>query len=194
MAILKFNTNQKRMLLIASVLATIILAIIAVVTAVRLQQVGTEPVAPSVPKSKPKAAGEPTLPPAPTPGADSQCKIAWVVPSPTPGPSATPTPTPTPGPSSTPTPTLTPTPGPSATPTPTETPGPTATNTPQPTNTPVPGTPGQPTNTPVPLAQGPTSVPTIPQQNLPQAGGIGQTIGLIVSGLGVIILGLLLLL
>ena len=174
------------MLLIASVLATIILAIIAVVTAVKLQQVGTEPVAPSVPKSKPKAAIEQTLPPAPTPGADSQCKLAWVVPSPTPGPSATPTPTPTPGPSATPTPT--------STSTPTGTPGPTATNTPQPTNTPVPGTPGQPTNTPVPLVQGPTTVPTVAQQNLPQAGGIGQTIGLIISGLGVVLLGLLLLL
>ena len=94
------------------------------------------------------------------------------------------------------TPTLTPTPTGTITPTVTLTarPPPTATNTPQPTTTPVPGTPGQATNTPVPLAQGPTAIPTVPQQSLPQAGGILPTIGAVVGGLGIILLGLLLLL
>ena len=50
------NQKQKRVLLILGVAAILLLAIVAIITAIRLQQVGTEPVAPTVPKSKPKAA------------------------------------------------------------------------------------------------------------------------------------------
>ena len=163
---------------IGGALLVLALLIIAVITALKLQQIGTEPVAPSVPKSQPKAQAA-----IPTPGAASACRKTFQIAQ---GPTLTPTPTGTLVP--TPTGTITPTA------TPTGTPGPTATNTPQPTNTPVPGTPGQPTNTPVPLAQGPTAIPTVAQQALPQAGGIGQTIGVIVAGLGAVILGILLIL
>jgi len=176
--------KQKRLITIGGVLLLLALLIIAVITALRLQQIGTEPVAPSVPKSQPRAQAA-----IPTPGPDSACRKTWVIVS---APTLTPTPTGT----LTPTPTSTPTPTGTLTPTltPTGTSGPTATNTPQPTNTPVPGTPGQPTNTPVPLAQGPTAIPTVAQQALPKAGGIGQTLGVIVAGLGAIILGILLIL
>lgn len=254
--------------MISAVIITLLLAIIAVITAVRLQQIGTEPVAPSVPKSKPKA--QETIP---TPGPDSQCQLSLVIPSPTLGPSATPTPTGTltPTPTSTPTPTGTLTPTPTgalscsninipggttravneairftcagqpetqitqcrfrfgdgsqetfdddcnifhayaktgtyqvscelkdtkgfwrssagcdgqidvvAGPTATSTPGSAATSTPKATST--------------PLAGVPTAVPTVAEQALPQAGGIGQTLGVISAGLGAIILGILLLL
>lgn len=167
---------------IGGVLLVLALLIIAVITALRLQQIGTEPVVPSVPKSQPRAQAA-----IPTPGPASACRKTWTIAL---APTLTPTPTSTPTPTGTLTPTSTSTP----TSPPTGTPGPTATNTPQPTNTPVPGTPGQPTNTPVPLAQGPTVVPTVAQQALPQAGGIGQTLGVIVAGLGAVILGILLIL
>ena len=163
---------------IGGALLILALLIIAVITALKLQQIGTEPVVPSVPKSQPRAQAA-----IPTPGPDSACRKTFQIAQ---GPTLTPTPTGTLTP--TPTGTLT------LTLTPTGTPGPTATNTPQPTNTPVPGTPGQPTNTPVPLAQGPTVIPTVAQQALPKAGGVGQTIGVIVAGLGAVILGILLIL
>ena len=164
--------KQKRLITIGGVLLLLALLIIAVITALRLQQIGTEPVAPSVPKSQPRAQAA-----IPTPGPDSACRKTWVIVS---APTLTPTPTGT----LTPTPTSTPTPTGTLTPTltPTGTSGPTATNTPQ------------PTNTPVPLAQEPTIIPTVAQQALPKAGGIGQTIGVIVAGLGAIILGILLIL
>ena len=196
------SQKQKRILLILGVVAVLLLAIIAIITAIRLQQLGTEPVAPSVPKSEPRA--EEVIP---TPGPDSACVKTFQIalgptltPTPTSVLSPTPTPTGTITPTVTPTltPTSTPTPTGTLTPTPTGTLTPTATNTPQPTNTPVPGTPGQPTNTPVPLAQGPTAIPTaiptVPQQSLPQAVGVLSTVGAVVAGLGIILLGLLLLL
>lgn len=234
--------KQKRVLLILAVIATLVLSIIAVVTAIRLQQIGTQPVAPSVPKSKPKAQET------------NQCQKSWTIAE---GPSSTPTPT------GTLTPTPTPTPGPSATPggglacTSIDLPGGTSRTQGEnirflchgstdssvtqcrfrfgdgsvetfsdscnvlhsyastgsyniscevkdsggnwhaasscagqleivsgPTSTPTPGS-----GTPVP-----TAVPTVPQQQLPSAGGIGQTIGVIVGGVGVILLGLLMLL
>ncbi len=164
------NQKQKRVVLILGVVAVLLLAMVAIITAIRLQQVGTEPVAPSVPKSKPKA--EEVIP---TPGPGSACKKTFQIAQ---GPTLTPTPTGI----------ITPTPTGTLTPTPTSTPGPTATGTPGPTAT---GTPG-PTTTPV--VQGPTAIPTVPQQSLPQAGGILPTIGAAVGGLGIILLGLLLLL
>jgi len=164
--------KRKRLITIGGALLILALLIITVITALRLQQTGTESVVPSVPKSKPQAQAA-----IPTPGPDSACRKTWVIVS---APTLTPTPTGT----LTPTPTSTPTPTGTLTPTltPTGTSGPTATNTPQ------------PTNTPVPLAQEPTIIPTVAQQALPKAGGIGQTIGVIVAGLGAIILGILLIL
>ena len=49
--------KTKRLMTIGGVLLILALLIIAVITALRLQQIGTEPVAPSVPKSQPKAQG-----------------------------------------------------------------------------------------------------------------------------------------
>lgn len=141
--------------------ATIVLAMVAVAIALLIQRQGVEPVAPSAPKSKPRATEV-----IPTPGAGSQCRVQWVIAAPTAGPSATPTPTGQPAPTHTPTPT----------------------GQPLPTNTPAPGQP-QATNTPRP-----TAVPTVTEQTLPEAGGIRETIGLTVGGLGLLLIGLLLLL
>lgn len=82
---------------IGGVLLILALLIIAVMTALRLQQIGTEPVAPSVPKSQPKAQAA-----IPTPGADSVCRKTFQIAQ---GPTLTPTVTPTGGPSPTATPT-----------------------------------------------------------------------------------------
>jgi len=244
------NQKQKRILLILGVVAVLLLAMVAIITAIRLQQVGTEPVAPSVPKSKPRA--EEVIP---TPGADSACLKTFQIAQ---GPTLTPTPTGTitPTPTGTITPTVTPTGGLACTDlhilagttnrpmnvgiefecqgSPTSqikncrfrfgdgsdevldadckvshtyikvgtyatscevqdqagnwqaataceeslqiVSGPTAT-----------ATPGQ-------SGQGVTAIPTVPQQSLPQAGGVLPTIGAAVGGLGIILLGLLLLL
>ena len=94
-------------------ISIVILAIIAVVTSIKLYQIGKEPVAPTVPEPVPAAEPEPT----PVPACTLEFTIA--------GPTLTPSPTPTP----TPTPTLTPTPSPAVTPTPTGVP-PTVTPTP----------------------------------------------------------------
>lgn len=151
---------------IGGALLILALLIIAVITALKLQQIGTEPVAPSVPKSQPKAQAA-----IPTPGPASACRKTFQIAQ---GPTLTPTPTGTLSP--TPTGTLTPTL------TPTGTPGSTATNTPGPTST-----PGGPTSTPTPI-------PTVAQQALPEAGGFGPTLGAAVAGLGAVILGILLIL
>jgi len=113
------NQKQKRILLILGVVAVLLLAIVAIVTAIRLQQVGTEPVAPSVPKSQPKAVEV-----IPTPGPDSACKKTFQIAV---GPTLTPTLTQTPTPTGTITPTPTGTITPTATPTGTLTPTPTGT-------------------------------------------------------------------
>ena len=136
------NQKQKRVLLILGVAAILLLAIVAIITAIRLQQVGTEPVAPTVPKSKPKAA-------------EVTSQKTWMIVS---GATLTPSVTVIRSPELT------------------------ATNIPQ------------PTNTPVSLANGPTAIPTVGEQSLPQAGGVLPTIGAAVGGLGIILLGLLLLL
>lgn len=244
-----FTKPQKRLLVIAVVIATLALAIIAIVTAIRIQQIGTQPVAPSIPKSKPEAQGV-----IPTPGAGSDCRKTYQIAQ---GPTLTPTPTPTSGPSATPTPTG------ALTPTPTGTlsctdlhilGGTTSRPIGQQIEFECQGVPtaqikncrfrfgdgsaeafdvdckvshsyasvgsyktscevqdeggfwrassacedtlqvvSGPTNTPG--AQGSASpIPTVSQQQLPQAGGFGQTIGVVVIGLASIVLGLLLLL
>ena len=87
--------KTKRLMTIGGVLLILALLIIAVITALRLQQIGTEPVAPSVPKSQPKAQGA-----IPTPGSASACRKTFQIAQ---GPTLTPTVTPTGSPSPTPT-------------------------------------------------------------------------------------------
>ena len=112
---------------IGIIIATLVLAGVAVFTAVRLYQLRQEAVAPTAPTSKPKAQETPKActslafnlsgTPTPTPTA---------TPTATPTGSPTATPTGTPGATSTPTPVSTATPGPTSTPiagaTPTEEP------------------------------------------------------------------------
>lgn len=92
------------------VIATVILAGVAIFTALRLYQLRTQPVAPTAPK-RPRAAA---------PVACQQLAFNITTPSPSPTGAITPTPTGTPAPTSSPTPTETP--GASPTPTATLTP------------------------------------------------------------------------
>lgn len=116
--------RQNKGVILAAVV-TLVLAIIAILTAVRFYQLRRQAVAPTAPE-EPEAAA-----PSPTPGGElpspaPECSLTFVVSSPTPTVTNTPTPTAT----FTPTPTNTPTT------TPTYTPTPTVTNTPTPTFTP----------------------------------------------------------
>jgi len=100
---------KKNLTVILIITSTVILAFIALLTAIKMRQV--TPVAPTVPQKKPKAVEKPPV--------SRECTTSFLVvlgPTGTPGPTATPTPTSTPGPSLTPT--LTGPPGPTATPTP----------------------------------------------------------------------------
>ncbi len=123
--------NKKKIVTVLIVIATVILAGVAVYTAIRLYQLRQEAVAPTAPAESEAAA--PTI---------EECtELFFTIGelTPTPTPTATPTPTgtvtPTPTPTATPTPTgtVTPTPTGTVTPTPTSTPGPTTTPTPTPT-------------------------------------------------------------
>jgi hypothetical protein len=133
------------------VIATVILAGVAIFTAYRLYQSGTESVAPTAPESVPAAGGQPT----PTPQACQE--LAFTITTPTPSVTVTPTVTPTA--------TVTPTDGPTPTPTepPRGSPSPTPTSTPTPTQ---PETTGTPTPTSVVTS---TPMPTQTDQ-LPDAG------------------------
>jgi hypothetical protein len=133
------------------VLTTIVLAGVAVFTAIKLYQTGTEPVAPTVPESEPAAATPPqacrtltfsleeefltpTVTQAITPTTTATLTPATTSPTPTEGIGGGSTPTPTTSPTLTPTsaPTVTPTSSPTVTQTPnsTATPSPSATTTP----------------------------------------------------------------
>src|SRR3989337_1792515 len=102
---------KNKIVTVLIIFATVILAGVAIFTAVRLYQLRQEPVAPTAPESKPKAD---------TAAQPQACKeLAFVI--------ETPNITPSPGPSKTPTPTA------SKTPTPTKTPSPTVTTTGVPT-------------------------------------------------------------
>lgn len=92
---------KKKFTIIGIILATIVLAVVAVLTAIKLRDMGTRPVAPSAPESKPGATNPlpdspaaacrltflitaaPTLTPTPTkePGCDSVCQIKSECPS-----------------------------------------------------------------------------------------------------------------
>ena len=125
---------------IGIIIATLILAGVAVFTAVRLYQLRQEAVAPTAPTSKPKAQEVPV----------ACTALAFTL-------GQTPTPTPTP------TPTATPTASPTATPTGTASP----TVTPTATPTTPPGATATPTTPPVAQA---TATPTEAQAALPNAG------------------------
>jgi len=114
--------NKKKIVTVLIVIATVILAGVAVFTAIRLYQLRQEAVAPTAPEES--EAAEPVI---------EECtQLAFTIgEEPTPTPTEGPTPTPTP----TPTGTVTPTPTGTVTPTPTSTPGPTATPTPTGTTT-----------------------------------------------------------
>ena len=126
---------KNKVVTVLIVTATVILAGVAIFTAYRLYQIGTEPVAPTAPESVPAAGGQPT----PTPQACRE--LAFTITTPTPSVTVTQTVTPTvpvtttPTEGSTPTPTEPPRGGPSSTPTSTSTPTqPETTDTPTPTS------------------------------------------------------------
>jgi len=139
------NKLRQNWYLILIALATVALGIIAVVTAIKLYQIGKAPVAPTVPKPAP--AREPV----------EACKLTFNISAVTPTPTPTGTITPTPTGSPTPTPTLTGTPTP--TPTGTITPTPTGTITPTPTLPP--GVTPTPTPTQVELPKAGVAFPTL---------------------------------
>jgi len=128
--------KNKNLFLILISLSTVILGTLAVVTAIKIYQLGKQPVAPNAPCSKPQAEGACSLtftvagPPTATPILPTVTPTQEVKPTATPTKEKTPTATPTRGVTATPTPTAvataTPTTPPSSTPIPTAT-GPTAT-------------------------------------------------------------------
>jgi hypothetical protein len=83
---------KKNLSIILIGVSTLVLAIIAIVTAVKIYQSGTKPIAPNVPESKPAAQT--------VPAATSKCTLAFNLTLPTgtvtPTTTSTPTPTPTP--------------------------------------------------------------------------------------------------
>lgn len=85
---------RKNLVTILILGATLVLAGIAVFTAIRLYQLRQQPVAPTAPTSKPAAAETPT--PAPS-TCNLTFSIALATGTPTPTPTGTATPTPTPG-------------------------------------------------------------------------------------------------
>jgi hypothetical protein len=157
---------KNKVVTVLIVIATVILAGVAIFTAYRLYQSGTEPVAPTAPESVPAAGGQPT----PTPQACQE--LAFTITTPTPTVAVTPTVTPT------------------ATVTPTDEPTPTPTEPPRGGSSP---TPTQPisTVTPIPTGTTPTSVvtstPTPTQADqLPDAGTSIPTI--FVGALGILLI------
>lgn len=58
MALVDNNSSKKTVVLVGVTLATVALGVVAVVTALRLRQIGPEPVVPTVPASQPQAAPE----------------------------------------------------------------------------------------------------------------------------------------
>jgi hypothetical protein len=159
---------KNKVVTVLIVIATVILAGVAIFTAYRLYQSGTEPVAPTAPEPVPAAGGQPT----PTPQACQE--LAFTITTPTPSVTVMPTVTPT-------VPVTT---------TPTEGPTPTPTEPPRGGSSP---TPTQPisTVTPIPTGTTPTSVvtstPTPTQADqLPDAGTSMPTI--FVGALGILLI------
>lgn len=99
---------KNKLTTIGIIIATLVLAGVAVFTAIRLYQLRQQPVAPNVPSSKPKAAAAPKA---------CTALTFTLGQTPTPTPTGSPTSTPTGSPTPTGTPTSTPTGNPTATPT-----------------------------------------------------------------------------
>lgn len=78
---------KKNLVLAGIILSVVVLAVLSVVTAIRIKNLGTQPVAPSAPKSKPKA--EEVIPLV-TPAAG--CRVTFGVATPTPTATSTPCP------------------------------------------------------------------------------------------------------
>src|SRR3972149_6547257 len=114
------NLLKNKLVTILVLLATLVLAGVAIFTAWRLYQLRQQAVAPTAPESIPQAA---------PPQACSALSFTLTTGTPTPTPTPTPTGTTTPTPTPTPTPTGTTTPPATATPTPTVTTTSTATPT-----------------------------------------------------------------
>jgi len=197
------------------IISTIALSVIAILSALRLQQLKDEKIAPTAPEKAPAQ----EISPIPTGG--PVCFLSFTIPSPT--PTNTPTPTPTPTNIPTPTPTvipecwdqcdndgqcpsslecvssrcanpdcpeeedcLCPQPTPTPTSVPTSTPTPIATGTPGPTSTPA------PTATPTTvLVSQDASIPVPTRVELPEAGVIIPSQLLIIVGSIISLLGLL---
>src|SRR3989344_2016466 len=150
---------KKNGLTFAITIATIVLAGVAIFTAIRLYQLRSVPVAPTAPSSEPHAeTGSPTS----TPCEYGSCtKLTFTI--------ATPTPTGT----STSSPTATPTGTPTSTPTDTPTSTPTSSSTSTPTSS----------STSTPSTSAPSQSPTS-QPELPQAGvGLPTLVGIGLGGL-----------
>lgn len=99
-------------------IATVILGVVAVITALKLREIGKEPVAPTAPE-KPRAVESP--PPSPEAEVNPDCILAFnveVEESPSPSPAVSPSPSPSPTPSPSPSPEVSPVPSPSPTPVP----------------------------------------------------------------------------
>jgi hypothetical protein len=150
---------KNKVVTVLIVIATVILAGVAIFTAIRLYQLRQESVAPSAPESKPAAA-------TPQPTYEACSSLAFTITQ-----EATPTPTPTS--TATTSPTATPTLPPGAT----ETPTPTA------TATLPPGATATPTPTSTLIAEGPTATPTeapsLPEAGIPTPTILGVGVGFI---------------
>lgn len=173
---------RKNWYLFLIVVPTLILGVIAIVTAVRLYQLKKQPVAPTAPSSYPRAISP-------------QCRLSFSISGPTSTPVPTSTLTPTPSPTLTPTPTNTPAPtsGPTLTPTPTPTSSPTPTGTPAHTPTPTPSPQASATPT-VGVQASPTPTFYVAQVELPEAGINLPTLGALFGGVILILTSLLLIL
>src|SRR3972149_11281342 len=114
---------------VLTIAGSLILAVVAVFTAIRLYQLRQRAVAPTPPEKpfaeevSPSPTVTPTVPSIQLPPASEQCQVTFEIggPPPTETPTPTLTSTPSPTPTNTPTPTKTPTPTPTATKTPTPT-------------------------------------------------------------------------
>ena len=135
---------KNRIVTILILLATLVLAGVAIFTAVRLYQLRQRAVAPTAPESVPEAA---------PPKACTALTFTLTTETPTPTPTGTATATPTPTPTPTATATSTPTPTPTGTATPTPTPTATTTSIAQATTT---ATPTATPTLPVAGVSGPT--------------------------------------
>jgi len=157
--------SKKSTYLVLVMVATVVLAVLGIILAMKIYKLRIEPIAPTTPQ---KAAARDPI---------DACTLSFTIsqPSVTPTPTGELTPSPTPIPTATITPTLT------VTPILTSTPVPTVTNTPTPTPTYI---PGEPT---------PTAQPTIPVE-LPKVGITFPGGGAVVGGLIFVLSALLILL